>query len=127
YDNDHIGFDQPTYTITATSTEAQLAYRSLVKAHGEETEAIYTGVVSDITALALPLAAKLIAGTATDAEKAALLEQAEAILATGKSELQAKIDELSAKLAEAGYSVDVAAQFQLYYEGKEAEARTLVD
>lgn len=120
-------WDQPTYTISAESSPEQTEYRNIVKAASVETEAIYKATASDITALALPMVSKLLNGTATDEEKMSLLEAGEKRLAEGKADLIAKIDELCAKLTEAGYSSDVAVQYLLYYEGKEKETRALVD
>ncbi len=128
YDNDHIAFDGDTYTITATSTEDQLAYRGILKSYAAELEEIFLQAESELTGFAFENASKALKGT--HEEKLALYEEGEVILGKWKVLLLDKIDEMSNELTEASLSADIAADYTSFYQEKEdakrLQAKTLL-
>jgi hypothetical protein len=127
YDNDHIKFDSSTYTITAVSTEDQLAYKGILKSYASELETISAQVTGDITYLGTLNISKLVSGTATNEEKAAILEEGESILTAGKTRLDEKLGLLKDELVKANHPTHVVDHYVAYYDAKEQDARKLAD
>ncbi len=115
-----ITFDLGTYTIETNSAE----YAAIVDPNAVLINAKKTACTNEVWAMKSNFDAK--AATITAEETAALVVEADALIADCRTDVDAMLDVLSKQLTDAGFSTNIVAKYKLEFDGLEILANSFI-